>query len=78
MALDHVTLWNDDLRQCDARVNQLRQCARVAGNSGFWEQGAGEGRREWESGNKASRENFLFFETEHHVHIVKLDAAFPL
>ena len=48
------------------------KCARVAGNSGFPSQGVGEGRGEWEIDNKASRENFLFFKSEHPLHIVKL------
>ena len=36
-------------------------CARVAGNSGFWEQGVGEGRGKWEIGKEASREIYSDF-----------------
>jgi hypothetical protein len=45
-------------------------CAKVAGNSGFWDEGVGEGPGEWDSGRKASREKFLFFETEIYLHNV--------
>ena len=53
------------------------KCARVAEISGFWEQGVGEGRGKWENGSKASDKIFIIF-SMNHLHIVKLDAAFPL
>ena len=41
------------------------KCAGVAGNSGFWEEEVGGVTRDREIDNKASRENFLFFNLRH-------------
>ena len=49
------------------------KCTSVAGNSGFTDEGAGGVTRNWEIDNKASQENFLFFETKLPFHIVNID-----
>ena len=50
-------------------------CASDPGKFRIPESGGGGGPREMENGSKVLHRIFLFFETEHHVHIVKLALA---
>ena len=59
--------------KCSPILADCAKCSSNQGNPGFWDKGVGGVRGKWESGSKVPQENFLFFETEIHLHIVNID-----